>query len=190
MKYTIIGYKKTQVRFKIEADSYEDAYRKAKQKDNIEVCNINDEIITSDTEAAWADDLDMFEETVEDINTNYVDEVATLKSVFKANKGIKYFSVSFSGSGDDGSIDSVNTEPYQLNCVTDEKVGLHSIEEIVSSIAHRFIDSVPVDWENDSGGGGSVQVKLNDKDELEFDIQCYSLDQVEAESFYRTVKLT
>jgi hypothetical protein len=189
MKYTIIGYKKTQVRFKIEADSYEDAYRKAKQKDNIEVCNINDEIITSESEAAWADDVDMFQEVVEDINTNYVDEVSTLKSVFKSNIGIQNFSVSFSGSGDDGCIDSVSTEPYQLSCVVEEKVGVHSIEEIVSSIAHRFIESVPVDWENDNGGGGSVQVKLNDKDELEFDIQCYGLDQVEAESFYRTVKL-
>jgi hypothetical protein len=189
MKYTIIGYKKTQVRFKIEADSYEDAYRKAKQLKNIDVCNINDEIITNESEAAWADDVDMFEETVEDINTNYVDEVATLKSIFKANKRIKYFSVSFSGQGDDGSIDSVSTVPYELNCVTDERVGPYSIEDIVSSIAHRFIDSVPVDWENDAGGGGSVKVKLNDKDELEFDIQCYGLDQVEAESFYRTVKL-
>lgn len=188
MKYTIKGYEKKEVSFEVEADSYEEAYEKAIKNPNFSIENINDQIVSSSQEAQWADNDDIFNSTIKKVKSNCKAELSFLRDVIKRNKGIKYFSIHFSGQGDDGNIDAVTAEPYTLDDVTEEIVGPYRVCEILERIFMAFTEDVPVDWVNNTGGGGSINVKLNDNDEFEIDIECHSWEEVEAETFYKTVK--
>jgi len=188
MKYTIKGYEKREVSFEIEADSYEDAYHKATKDPNFKIENINDQIVSSSQEAEWADNDDIFDATIQRIKLTCKEELSVLREVVKKNKGISYFSVHFSGQGDEGNIDHVSTEPYHLGSVVDEKFGPYQIGGVLETIFEAFIEDVPVDWVNGTGGNGQINIKLNDQDEFEIDIECHSWEEVEAENFYKTVK--
>jgi hypothetical protein len=188
MKYTIKGYEKKEVSFEVEADSYEEAYEKAIKKPNFKIENINDQIVSSSQEAEWADNNDIFNATIERVKCESELELSLLREVMKRNKGVKYFSIHFSGQGDDGNIDNVTTEPYTLDDVTEERIGPYKLCEILENIFMAFADDMPVDWVDGTGGSGQMNVKLNDKDEFEIDIECHSFEEVEAENFYKTVK--
>lgn len=190
MKYTIKGYEKKEISFELEANSYEEAFDKAKENyspGEFEIQNINDEIVTCSQEAEWADDTKMFDTAIERVKTECADELEVLKDAIKKNRGVKRFFVSFSGQGDDGQIDYVGVEPYELSGVVEERIGSSSIEEILNSIAEHFLEYVPIDWVNDQGGAGSIHIKLNDEDEFVLNIECHSWEATECEQFYRDI---
>lgn len=187
MKYKIKGQKVVKEDFsvEIEATSYVDAFKKVCETfgHDIEVYKINDSFITNQVEADWQDH-DTFSDSLKEVDSNDFD---LLKEVFRINKGVKSFTVHFSGQGDDGQIDHVSCEPHTLQDVTDETVSGTNISNLLEQIAGTLIDEVPIDWVNDNGGAGQVQFKLNDQGKIEIEVSCHDWDTVENNTFCKKV---
>lgn len=187
MKYTIKGYEKKEISFEVEADNMENAFSKAFNMPlkEFSVTSINDHLVTSSLEAKWADRKDIFNNAIRQLKSEYEQELHTLKEVFKLNNGVKYFNVLFSGSGDDGCIDDVQAVPYALNNIVTENVGKGTINDIVQAIVNVLLDDIPIDWVNDKGGNGSIQLALNEKDEFEFTVNCCEYEEIESTTFHK-----
>lgn len=191
MKYTIKGQKviKEDFSIEVEADSYVDAFRKVTSSlgHNIEVERINDKFITNQVEADWQDH-DVFSGAIKSVSQHYAFDLELIKELFRKNKAVKYFSVYFSGQGDDGCIDNVCCEPYSLNNVVSERVGSVTVSELLSKIADNFLNDIPIDWVNGDGGGGQIDFRL-DGDHIKMEVSCYDREMVECNQFNQTVIL-
>lgn len=186
MKYTIKGYEEKAVTIEVEADSYERAFMEAAKKE-IKVTSINDQPMFNRSEAMWADEDDYFDSTILNIKNEHKEELSLLKEVFKRNKGIEYFILTFSGSGDEGNVDGYSVYPDSFSSVTDEHIGPYVVFELLESIADKFMSDVPLDWVNGDGGCGELHIGLNDKGEFEFDINCNNWEQTEGATFSKKV---
>ena len=188
MKYAIKGYKKVEVSLEMEAKNYQEAYVKACQE-SIEPFEINGESIQSRFAAMWADKDNAFESTIKGIKKHKSESLDLLREVFKRNKGIEFFVVSFSGSGDDGCIDDLSAEPHSLRDVVDEVIGTNKVGDVLEGLVGGFLDDMPINWIDGDGGEGEIRVSLNDKNEFEFDISCHGWEQAVSDTSERVVKL-
>jgi len=186
MKYTIKGYEEKEVEIEVEADSYKSAFIAATKK-QIKVTSINDEPIFNRSEAAWADEDDFFFHTIETIKDKHEEELELLKEVFKRNKGIEYFIVTFSGSSDEGNVDGYSVYPEAFHSVTEEHVACYQVFELLEIISDKFMNDVPVDWVNGDGGCGELQMSFDTKGQFKIKIHCQSWEQTEGATFNKKV---
>lgn len=156
----------------VEANNYQEAYKTALEKAGdfvfeeksaeYKVSSINDVEISSFIEAKLQDRNDI----IPDMNK---EDKHFLESVLLKNLAIDSFSVNFSGSGDDGSIDGVEVEPWALQEVLDDVVcDGDTLETLLTNIASVMVysENLPIDWVNGEGGQGSVIFELDDQNKL------------------------
>jgi len=190
MKYNIKGEKvvKEEVSIEVEAASFLDAYKKARASfDGYEfnVSSINDEHITSETEADWMD-YNPLEGVLDD--DGYSLRKSSLKSALLRNKAVKNVTVHFSGQGDDGQVDYISTEPGEYEEVLQDKFGTFTLSDLVSDLSDAILESIPIDWINDNGGAGQITFSLKD-DELIAEVECHEWESTEGFTFWKTLKI-
>lgn len=190
MKYNIKGEKvvREEVSIEIEANSFLEAYKKAVESFSgfeLKVSSINDEHITSETEADWMDSNPL-EGVLDD--DGYSLRKSSLKSALSRNKAVKNVTVHFSGQGDDGQVDYVSTEPHEYEEVLQDKFGTFTLSELVSDLSDAILESVPLDWVNDSGGAGQITFSLKNG-ELIAEVECHEWENTEGFTFWKTLKI-
>jgi hypothetical protein len=194
MKYTIKGEKvvKEEVSIEVEADTFLEAYKKSIGSFpgcELKVSSINNEHVTSETEADWLDS-DHFEGIFDDdVGGEFGIRKSSLKSALLRNRPVENITVHFSGQGDDGQVDYISVEPSQYEEILQDKFGVFTLSGLVGDLSDAILENVPIDWVNDSGGAGQISFSLNNKDELIVEVECHEWETTEGFTFWRELKI-
>jgi hypothetical protein len=187
MKYVVKGEKIVREKFivEVEASSFCDALTKTRECVNGEIAieRVNNELVTSETEAYWHD-----QDPLKDIWDGEwcTTRLNLLKQALLSSRLVKAIYVDFSGQGDDGQVDNVSVHPSNYGAFLEEIVDVHSVNNIVGDLADHILESVPLDWVNNNGGAGSIVIRLEGQ-KIKFDVSCHEWQQTEGFTFSRTL---
>lgn len=108
--------------------------------------------------------------------------------------GVKAALVEFYGGGDCGQIENVNIEPdppemcrvsvteekyirdyneetKQYDCRKENVTKLMTLEQALEALTYQALDETNVDWYNNEGGGGSLEIELSgDTPQIKFHV--------------------
>ncbi|MDR7039772.1 hypothetical protein J2X36_004550 [Methylobacterium sp. BE186] len=100
-------------------------------------------------------------------DTDNDEYAAKRNSIFEelAQHGVERITVVFDGGGDEGQIDSIeafgaDAEPIELDWSSTNDPAVRSMHDVVEEFAYEALDGVPVDWCNDLGGYGEIEIAV------------------------------